>query len=254
MPSHALHARWTQAICGASLGWVDELVDSGSLPRKKEKSVEEIVERYAKGIMYGGWVNVEIERGVHDSSRLDCAEFMQLAERVYSETSETGLCNLILHHYLDKIPKILRGLSFKIRWYGVSRTNVIDAIRLLLELEASVLFIIRHWDRITRSSFPEVEIDHIIHETAKHIPFGGLTRETRRRKKNVVLRVLVSCKDVDFRGELLQALKHMEKRVREKISLHLRDIVCDVILDDPRLQQWEGIAKISEVLECGRKY
>ncbi len=254
MPSHALHARWAQAICGVSLGWVDELVDSGPLPRRKEKSVEEIVERYAKGVMYGGWVNVEIERGVHDSSRLDCAEFMQLAERVYSEIGETGLCNLILHHYLDKIPKILRGLSFKIRWRDVSRTNVLEAIRLLLELETSVLFIIRHWDRIMESSSPEIEIDSIIYEIAKHIPFGGLTRETRRRKKNVALRVLVSCKDADAHDELLQMLKYMEKRVREKISLHLRDIVCDVILDDPKLQQWEGIAKISEALECRRGY
>ncbi|MEM1608999.1 MAG: hypothetical protein QXG81_07000, partial [Ignisphaera sp.] len=76
MPSHELHARWAKMVCGASFDWIDKLVDSGPMPKKRTKSVEEIVERYERGLMCGAVANIDIERGVHDSSRLDCSEFM----------------------------------------------------------------------------------------------------------------------------------------------------------------------------------
>lgn len=259
MPSHALHARWSRRICGVSLREVDRLIDRGPLPRRRRLSTREVVERYVRGLTYGGWVNVEIPSGAHDSSRMNCKDFMGLAERVYSEAGEEGLCVLILHHYLDKIPKLLRGLSRKIldQRYKLERCGwsarwcIVETLRGLLELEASVLFLLRFWDRLVSAECPECEVYRIIEEVGSRLPLGGLSRETRRRKRKVVEAVARTCAELDeSRLPLIPVLRRVERRVRASLSGSLEEVVCDVIEDDARLCEWSGVATISELLGC----
>ncbi|MEM1608487.1 MAG: hypothetical protein QXG81_04355, partial [Ignisphaera sp.] len=173
----------------------------------------------------------------------------ELAEEVYSKAGEAGLCNLILHHYLDKIPKILRGLSWKIVRREMNRADLVELIRASLEMEASVLFLIRYWDKIAGSLSPDIEVDKIIRDMAKRIP-GRLTRNTIRRKGNVVIRIMMSCHDLD--SNLIDVLRRTEEKVRKSIETYLRDIVCDIISESPGLMQWGAVAmaKVSKILEC----
>ena len=238
VPSQYLHRKIGELVCGKYFKSLDMLIDSK--PRIKREGIasgEDRALRYARGIAFGGSANVEILCEAHDSSRVNCKEFVEQIKNVYNAYGYEGVCYYILHHYLDKVMSILRGMDSKLQRviiHGEADIGKIrDLFRVLLNMEASVLFIFRHWNRIRENlENASILIDNILKSYSLKAPYGKLTRNTLRRKRNLIIAILESCRDVwDELDEVARIVNRVQHHVMEWICMNFDIVVCEILRD-----------------------
>jgi hypothetical protein len=216
------HRLFSEMVCGGYYEEIDRIIDSGSFRRKRRKSLEEAVRRYAIGITRGAPANVEIPpMGSHDDVKMNFCAYMNIGRRVYDSYGDRGLCQLILHIVLDKVNSSFRGAVMASVWRNdtlMDKTDICSRTYHSLLSEISVLTLIRYWEEIEGD--PIHSIDYILNSLTSHNPYPP-SKKTLRKKRNHLERLIseaVAEKDKCMDIELLRLSKRIYRNIINRIS------------------------------------
>ncbi|MEB2837252.1 MAG: hypothetical protein GSR80_000839 [Desulfurococcales archaeon] len=192
------HRKFTELICGEYHQDIDKVIDSGRVRRKRRKTIDEMAERFLRGIMQGAAANVEIPpEGAHDDVKMNLCALMKRAEEFYGKYGESGLCQLVLHILLDKANSAVRGAVTASLSSGSLSPGFEDVCARALDylkMNVSTLTLVEYWDDIVRSSepagIPASRLLKRMQSRVHHIP----SKESLRSKKNNLEAIILNAR------------------------------------------------------------
>ena len=232
MPSHRVHRIIGERICEYSNPVIDELIDGYIGIEELNETVES--SRTLHLDLFGGSRQEE----KHDAARTSCSDLLKQVEAVYSRFGDKGLCYYILHHYLDKLPNILRGQL--LHRLGLSHCN--DPELIISEFLPRLEVYMEEGYEAEVSVFSVLET--IVEKDAKDYDslYKHLSREldnyyrkTRSRKRGLFREIWSDCMNslLPERMQLAKLIVLKSREVRRDVVQYAKWIICILMRYEP---------------------
>jgi len=188
MPIHQVHRIVGERICGFSDRLIDDLADGIISVEELNSPTRSIVELDL----------LEATKSNHDVGRISCSELLLQAEALYSRFRDKGVCYYILHHYLDKFPKVFAGqLLYRSGFWLLNDIRLVDE------------FISNMHSRLKEGFNKEVSTISVLTAIVEHdvrsfydavkytnLLFDKYRRSTRKRKRRLFREIWEDCINV----------------------------------------------------------
>jgi len=233
MPVHRVHRIIGERICEYSNPVIDELIDGYISIEKLNETVESSRTLYLD--LFG-----ESHQGEkHDAARTSCSDLFKQVEAIHSRFGDKGLCYYILHHYLDKLPNILRGQL--LHRLGHSHCN--DPELIISEFLPRLEIYMKEGYEAEVSVFSVLET--IVEKGAKdydslykHLPreLDNYYRNTRHRKRRLFREIWSDCMNSlsPERMQLAKLIVLKSREVRRSIAQNAKWIICTLMKYEPK--------------------
>lgn len=165
------------------------------------------------------------EEDGHDISRYDVERLAKTVEYVRSKHGERGLCQLIVHHYLDRLVDLM--IHELVEAY--SELDTIDPEVLALQIVDRIMeFLPKDPGNILSLMINDLTTLSL---TANHIYRGRRRQKSRSRKKHMLMIAYFELRQPQY-SWLLELLGPVIRKVLDNITNNLNQVLCLIFTDE----------------------